>query len=77
MKKLWNLPIVNFMPFSDAVESHMGHGLPHGDFESALKACNIPLDRIPPEVVKRTLAELPACYEKHGLAFGLAHTLGR
>jgi len=48
-----------------------------GRFESALKACNIPLDRIPQEVVDRTLAELPAYCERHGLAFGLAHTLGR
>ena len=45
--------------------------------EAALKACNIPLDRIPPEVVKRTLAELPVYCEKHGLAFGLAHTLDK
>ncbi|MBK7319210.1 iron-containing alcohol dehydrogenase [Candidatus Villigracilis affinis] len=48
-----------------------------GPLEAALKACNIPLDRIPPEVVKRTLAELPVYCEKHGLAFGLAHTLGK
>ena len=48
-----------------------------GPLEAALKACNIPLDRIPPEVVNRTLAELPVYCEKHGLAFGLAHTLGK
>jgi glycerol-1-phosphate dehydrogenase [NAD(P)+] len=48
-----------------------------GRFESALKACNIPLDKIPQEVVNHTLAELPAYCERHGLAFGLAHTLGR
>ena len=48
-----------------------------GPLEAALKACNIPLDRIPPEVVTRTLAELPVYCEKHGLAFGLAHTLGK
>jgi glycerol-1-phosphate dehydrogenase [NAD(P)+] len=46
-----------------------------GRLESALEACNIPLDRIPQEVVNRTLAELPAYCERHGLAFGLAHTL--
>ncbi len=46
-----------------------------GRFESALKACNIPLDKIPQEVVNHTLAELPAYCERHGLAFGLAHTL--
>jgi glycerol-1-phosphate dehydrogenase [NAD(P)+] len=46
-----------------------------GRLEAALKACNIPLDRIPQEVVNRTLAKLPAYCERHGLAFGLAHTL--
>ena len=48
-----------------------------GPLEAALKACNIPLDRIPSEVVTRTLAELPVYCEKHGLAFGLAHTLDK
>jgi len=46
-----------------------------GRYEAALKACNIPLDRIPQEIVERTLAELPAYCKRHGLAFGLAHTL--
>lgn len=46
-----------------------------GPLEAALKACNIPLDRIPHEIVERTLAELPAYCQKHELAFGLAHTL--
>ena len=46
-----------------------------GRLEAALKACHIPLDRIPQAVVERTLAELPAYCQKHGLAFGLAHTL--
>lgn len=46
-----------------------------GRYEAALKACNIPLDKISQEVVERTLAELPAYCEKHKLAFGLAHTL--
>jgi len=45
--------------------------------EAALKACHIPLDGIPQEVIERTLAELPAYCEKHGLAFGLAHILGK
>lgn len=44
--------------------------------ETALKACHIPLDRIPLEIVDQTLRGLPAYCEKHGLAFGLAHTLG-
>jgi glycerol-1-phosphate dehydrogenase [NAD(P)+] len=47
-----------------------------GPLEAALKVCNIPFDRIPLEVVNRTLVELPAYCEKHGLPFGLAHTLG-
>ena len=47
-----------------------------GRYEAALKACHIPLDRIPQEIAGRTLAELPAYCEKHKLAFGLAHTLG-
>ena len=46
-----------------------------GRYEAALKACNIPLDRIPQEIVERTLAELPTYCQKHGLSFGLAHTL--
>ncbi len=44
-------------------------------YEAALKACNIPLDRIPSETVQATLAQLPGYCQKHGLAFGLAHTL--
>lgn len=48
-----------------------------GRYDAALKACNIPLDRIPQELVERTLAELPAYCQKHGLSFGLAHTLGK
>jgi glycerol-1-phosphate dehydrogenase [NAD(P)+] len=46
-----------------------------GPLEAALKACNIPLDRIPQSIVERTLAELPIYCFKHNLAFGLAHTL--
>jgi glycerol-1-phosphate dehydrogenase [NAD(P)+] len=46
-----------------------------GRLEAALKVCHIPLDQIPQEIVKRTLAELPEFCERHGLAFGLAHTL--
>lgn len=48
-----------------------------GRLEAALRACNIPLDRIPQAVVERTLAELPSYCERHGLAYGLAHTLGK
>lgn len=46
-----------------------------GRYESALKACNIPLDKIPAKVVDETLKALPSYCEKHKLAFGLAHTL--
>jgi glycerol-1-phosphate dehydrogenase [NAD(P)+] len=46
-----------------------------GRYESALKACNIPLDRIPAEITAQTLKSLPSYCKKHGLAFGLAHTL--
>jgi len=45
--------------------------------EAALKACQIPLEKIPTEIVNRTLVDLPAYCKKHGLAFGLAHTLGK
>jgi glycerol-1-phosphate dehydrogenase [NAD(P)+] len=47
-----------------------------GRYESALKACNVPLDRIPADITDRTLQRLPSYCKKHGLAFGLAHTLG-
>jgi len=43
--------------------------------EAALTSCNVPLNRIPPDVVERTLAELPAYCLKHNLAYGLAHEL--
>jgi len=44
-------------------------------YESALKACHVPLDRIPAEIVDQTLKRLPSYCQEHGLAFGLAHTL--
>jgi glycerol-1-phosphate dehydrogenase [NAD(P)+] len=47
-----------------------------GPLEAALRACNIRWDGIPSEIVDRTLKELPAYCSRHGLAFGLAHTLG-
>lgn len=42
----------------------------------ALDVCHIPLDRIPPIVVRQTLAELPAYVRRHALPFGIAHVLG-
>lgn len=44
-------------------------------YEVALNFCNIPLDRIPSETIRATLAQLPRYCKKHDLAFGLAHTL--
>jgi glycerol-1-phosphate dehydrogenase [NAD(P)+] len=41
----------------------------------ALEACHIPLDRIPAELVEKTLAELAGYSTKHSLPFGIAHTL--
>ena len=43
--------------------------------EKALKACNLPLDNIPQEMIDRTLKILPAYCERHHLAFGIAHTI--
>jgi len=48
-----------------------------GRYEFALRACNIPLDKIPARVVDETLKALPFYCEKHKLAFGLAHTLNQ
>jgi glycerol-1-phosphate dehydrogenase [NAD(P)+] len=44
-------------------------------YEAALKACHIPLDRIPPDVVQHTLAQLPDYCRKYALPFGIAHIL--
>ena len=41
----------------------------------ALLACHVPLDNIPPELVEKTLAELAPYSTKHGLPYGIAHTL--
>jgi glycerol-1-phosphate dehydrogenase [NAD(P)+] len=43
--------------------------------EPALRACAIPLNRIPPEVVADTLIELPDYCRKHSLPYGIAHIL--
>jgi glycerol-1-phosphate dehydrogenase [NAD(P)+] len=43
--------------------------------DAALTACHIALDRIPPDMVKRTLQGLPEYCVKHDLAYGLAHEL--
>jgi len=46
-----------------------------GSLEAALKACHVPLDRIPIEIVDQTLKSLPSYCHIHRLAFGLTHTL--
>jgi glycerol-1-phosphate dehydrogenase [NAD(P)+] len=42
--------------------------------EKALKACSVPLNNIPPDMIDRTLKILPDYCQKHGLSFGIAHT---
>jgi glycerol-1-phosphate dehydrogenase [NAD(P)+] len=43
--------------------------------EKALRACHIPLDRIPPDVIAETQRVLPSYCQTHELPFGIAHTL--
>ena len=43
--------------------------------EKALKACNVPLNNIPQDMIERTLKTLPAYSKTHNLSFGIAHTL--
>jgi glycerol-1-phosphate dehydrogenase [NAD(P)+] len=45
------------------------------NLEKALKACNVPLNNIPQDMIDRTLKILPAYSTKHNLSFGIAHTL--
>jgi glycerol-1-phosphate dehydrogenase [NAD(P)+] len=45
------------------------------DLERALRACHIPLDRIPEDIVGATLVDLPAYVRKHDLPYGIAHDL--
>jgi glycerol-1-phosphate dehydrogenase [NAD(P)+] len=44
-------------------------------YETALRSCSIPLDRIPQDAVRRTMAQLPEYCRKHALPFGIAHVL--
>jgi len=46
-----------------------------GELENALRLCHIPLDMISAEITAETLKSLPSYCQKHGLAFGIAHTL--
>jgi len=43
--------------------------------EKALKACHVPLNNIPQDMVDRTLKILPSYCERHNLSFGISHTL--
>jgi glycerol-1-phosphate dehydrogenase [NAD(P)+] len=43
--------------------------------EAALKACHVPLDRIPPGIIQQVLHALPGYVRKHNLAYGFAHDL--
>lgn len=42
--------------------------------EKALKACSVPLNNIPEEMIDRTMKILPDYCQKHNLSFGIAHT---
>lgn len=46
-----------------------------GRLEAALRACHIPLDRIPEEAIRQTLESLPEYVHKHQLAYGIAHEM--
>ena len=48
-----------------------------GPLEAALKACHIPLDRIPTDVIQQTLKGLPGYVRKHNLVYGIAHEMER
>lgn len=43
--------------------------------EEALRACNIPLDNIPEDVIGATLSGLPDYVQEHELPYGIAHEL--
>jgi glycerol-1-phosphate dehydrogenase [NAD(P)+] len=46
-----------------------------GPLEAALKACHIPLDRIPEDIIRQTLKNLPGYVRQHNLAYGIAHEM--
>jgi glycerol-1-phosphate dehydrogenase [NAD(P)+] len=43
--------------------------------EQALVACNVPLNKIPQDMIDQVLRILPTYCERHGLPFGIAHIL--
>ncbi len=46
-----------------------------GRLERALKACHIPLNNIPQNLIDQTLKSLPDYVRKHDLAYGIVHEL--
>lgn len=46
-----------------------------GPLKTALDACNIPLTNIPQDAIERTVLGLADYSTRHGLAYGIAHTL--
>jgi len=48
-------------------------GLDTHAYEATLRFCSIPLDRIPPDALRRTITQLPDYCRKHALPFGIAH----
>ncbi len=45
------------------------------ELEAALRACNIPLENIPDDILGATVKGLPAYVRKHDLPYGIAHEL--
>jgi glycerol-1-phosphate dehydrogenase [NAD(P)+] len=45
------------------------------DLEHALKACHIPLDNLPEDIVGATLMGLPSYVHEHQLPYGIAHEI--
>jgi glycerol-1-phosphate dehydrogenase [NAD(P)+] len=50
-------------------------GQPTAPIEAALKACHIPLDRIPESIIQQTLKGLSPYVRVHNLPYGIAHEL--
>jgi glycerol-1-phosphate dehydrogenase [NAD(P)+] len=50
-------------------------GLEAAPLKAALQACHIPVDRVPAEVKRQVMIELPQYVRKHQLPFGIAHQL--
>lgn len=46
------------------------------EIRHALEACSVPLNAIPPDVVEKTLRQLPDYVLEHDLPYGIAHEAG-